>query len=164
MFKVKHGDHKKRLYRIWIGMKYRCNNPNHSYYRDYGARGITVCGEWEKYENFRDWALSNGYQNDLTIDRIDNDKGYSPENCRWITMKKQSNNRRTNRVIECNGEKHTLSEWSEIVGVCVGTLWDRLKNGWSTERALFEPVHNNGGNRRKECPNCGAKMEDGDEA
>lgn len=148
MFEVKHGEHGTRLYGIWKNMKYRCSNPNSPAYKDYGARGIFVCAEWQQYEPFRAWAIANGYRENLTIDRIENDKGYSPDNCRWATMKTQSNNTRMNRIIEFDGAEHTLTEWAEITGVCVATLWDRLKNGWSIERALTEPVHNNGGNRR----------------
>lgn len=158
MFEVKHGEHGTRLYGIWKNMKYRCQNPNSPVYKDYGARSIAVCKDWQEYVPFRDWAMANGYCENLTLDRIENDKGYSPENCRWATMKTQSNNTRQNRIIKYDGVEHTLSEWSEITGVCVGTLWDRLKSGWSIERALTEPVHNNGGNRRADMQD-GAKME-----
>ena len=93
---------KKRLYRIWAAMKQRCTNPKHLGYRHYGARGINVCNEWSHdFKSFYEWSLSNGYDNTLTIDRIDNDKGYSPQNCRWVTMKTQANNKRPRkRVME----------------------------------------------------------------
>ena len=149
----RHNESGSRLYSIWKNMRRRCSNPHCAYYHSYGGRGISVCAEWHKYENFRDWALTHGYKDGLTIDRIDNDRNYAPDNCRWATMKQQSNNTRTNRVIAHNGESHTLTEWSDIVGIRFATLWDRLDNGWSIERALTEPVHNNG--RR---PNCGADM------
>ena len=93
-----HGESETRLYRIWCGMKCRCYNKNRSRYADYGGRGITVCDEWrESFPAFRDWALSNGYADDLSIDRVNDDAGYSPENCRWATVVEQNNNRRKRR-------------------------------------------------------------------
>ena len=84
-----------RLYGIWRGIKRRCLNPNYHHFKNYGGRGITVCDEWlESFKSFYDWAMSNGYQDDLSIDRIDNDKGYDPSNCRWVTMAEQNKNKR----------------------------------------------------------------------
>jgi hypothetical protein len=80
--------------------------------------------------------MANGYLDDLTIDRIDNDKGYSPNNCRWITKKEQANNRSTNRYLEYNGERHTISEWGELLGIDSETLSSRLRRGWSIEKTL----------------------------
>lgn len=87
-----------RLYRIWIAMKQRCYYHRSNHYKDYGGRGITICDEWlHDFVAFRDWAMSHGYADDLSIDRIDNDKGYNPDNCRWATMKEQRHNRRDSK-------------------------------------------------------------------
>lgn len=132
-----HGAAETRLYHIWEGMKSRCMNGSDRSYKDYGGRGITVCAEWENsFEAFRDWALENGYRDNLTIDRENNDGPYSPNNCRWATAKQQGNNRRSNRMIAHNGETHTLTQWAELTGIKYEALCQRLRNGWSVERAL----------------------------
>ena len=113
----KHGQYGTRIYRIWSGMHARCSNPNLPEYLRYGGRGITVCEEWSDFASFYLWACENGYDDSLTIDRIDNDKGYAPENCRWATMKEQSNNKRNNIRVTYQGESHTLKEWAELLGV-----------------------------------------------
>jgi hypothetical protein len=134
---TKHGEAHTRLHYIWSAMKDRCSNPHNHAFEHYGARGIFVCDEWQGYTNFRDWAISNGYEASLTIDRIDNCKGYSPDNCRWTTMKEQSNNRRSNHVISFEGESHTLEEWARIKGLKYGTLSSRINRcHWGIEKAL----------------------------
>lgn len=136
-----HGETGSRLYWIWHGMKARCSNPNDARFADYGGRGIKVCDAWNKFDAFREWAMSNGYAEDLTIDRIDNNGNYEPGNVRWATSKEQQNNKRTNFVVTYNGETHTLKQWSEILGINYFTLHSRItKRGWSIERALEKPA------------------------
>lgn len=130
---------KTKLYRVWSTMKERCYNPNHIKYKNYGARGITICDEWKNsFKAFRDWAYANGYEEGLSIDRIDNNKNYEPSNCRWATMTQQANNKSTNRLIEIDGETHTMTEWSRISGIKAQTIWARLvKYGYSNRDAVF---------------------------
>lgn len=135
--KTKHGKSGTRLYGIWKAMNQRCNNPNHRKYRYYGGKGITVCDEWaQNFQTFFEWSIENGYTDSLTIDRIDNNKGYSPENCQWETVKHQHNHTSGNRFITYNGETHSLAEWGEKVNIKPGVIWDRLARGWAVERAL----------------------------
>lgn len=141
-----HGGRKSRLYDIWRHMKSRCYNPNDQKYHRYGQRGITVCLEWLEFPKFREWAESNGYRDDLTIDRIDNDGNYEPGNCRWATAEQQANNRATRvdaRLITWNGETHSLMEWSKITGIKYKTLSERYRRGWNVPR-LFEEVKSYG--------------------
>jgi len=134
---LRHGSSYDRLYTIWIGMKQRCYYAKHKQFKHYGGRGITVCDEWkDDFQAFHDWSTSHGYSNNLTIDRIDNDKGYSPDNCRWVSMKEQNNNRRNNRNIEFNGEIHSISEWSVITGIPRTTIRNRINRGWTIEKTL----------------------------
>ena len=148
---VNHGDSHKRLHNTWLGMKARCFNKNEPRYKWYGERGIIVCDEWKNdYLAFKEWALNNGYNDKLTIDRIDNNKGYTPENCRWVDMKTQQNNRRNNHYITFRSETHTIMQWSEITGISYGTILNRIKLGWTTERVLTEPIHEKCRNRKVE--------------
>ncbi len=132
----KHGlSHKERLYNIWVGMKQRCRDVNSPDYERYGGRGIAVCNEWkDDYLKFREWAMSNGYKDTLTIDRIDNDGNYCPDNCRWITVATQNNNTSQNTYITHNNKTRNLSEWAKILGINYKTLRSRLYRGWSFER------------------------------
>lgn len=133
-----HGKSKTRLYKIWQGMKKRCYNENCKCYEDYGGRGIKVCDEWKNnFQVFYDWSMSSGYSVNLEIDRIDNDKDYSPDNCRWATRKQQNRNTRQNRYFTYNGETHCLSEWCEILGLNLNTVTSRLyKSKWNINKAL----------------------------
>ena len=134
---VKHGMSYSRLYQVWKDMKGRCYRKTSCCYHTHGGRGITVCDEWLSFVPFRKWALSNGYSDELTLDRIDNNGNYEPSNCRWATMKEQGNNRRTNHVLTHNGETHTMKEWSEITGIKYYTLVARINTlGWSIEKTL----------------------------
>lgn len=126
----------KRLYRIWHNMTERCNNKNNAGFKNYGGRGITVCSEWNNYETFARWALNNGYKDNLTIDRIDNDSGYSPNNCRWATMEDQVRNRRNNRYETINGTTKTVAEWAREYRVNAKTVTERLDRGLDIKSAL----------------------------
>lgn len=114
---TKHADSNSKLYRVWDSMVRRCHNQNHRAFAGYGGRGITVCAEWRDYCGFKAWADKSGYTEGLTIDRIDNDGSYSPDNCRWATRKQQQNNRRCCVYIEHDGKRLTLTQWSELLGV-----------------------------------------------
>lgn len=143
-----HGLSKTRLYEIYYGMKKRCYKENCKAYKNYGARGIKVCDEWlgeDGFKRFYEWAQENGYDETLTIERINNNEGYCPDNCKWSSDKEQANNRRTNHMIKYNGEIHNTKEWAEIIGIPYQTLLARLnKCGWSVEKALTTPLLNKG--------------------
>lgn len=131
-----HGLVYTKLYTVWFNMKSRCLNPKLSSYRYYGGRGITVCDEWLKFENFNDWAINNGYRDDLTIDRINVNGNYEPSNCRWATRDEQANNMTTNRLLTYNGETHNAKEWAKIMNINYTTLHGRLRKGWDVEKIL----------------------------
>lgn len=147
-----HGQTQTRLYAIYRGIIQRCTNPNVKGFIRYGGRGITICEEWrQSFETFREWSIVNGYSDELTIDRIDNDKGYSPENCRWANYTVQGRNRRNVRKITYKGKEKTFLEWSKEKGVSVHTLRYRiLKLHWSIEKAFNVPVEP-GGKAAKIC-------------
>lgn len=128
-----------RLHNIWCAMRERCRTKGCSGYKKYGAKGITVCDEWESFESFRDWAYENGYDDTLTIDRINCHGNYEPSNCRWVTQKVQQNNRSNNIHITCNGETHSPKEWAEITGIPLSNIYDRYFKGWSHERIINQP-------------------------
>lgn len=136
---TKHGGYGTRLYRIWDDMKARCYNHNSISYPNYGAKGITVCEEWKNFKTFMDWALANGYNDKLTIDRIDYNKGYTADNCRWITMMEQSNNRSNNHYITYNGETLTMVQWARKLNISYNLLCQRMSRGWTFEKAILTP-------------------------
>lgn len=122
-------------------MKDRCYNPHHVHYSDYGGRGIIICPDWkDNFQAFYDWAMSHGYSDNLSIDRIDDDKGYYPENCRWATALEQQNNTRFNRKITYEGRTLSVARWADELGMPYTTLYGRLTAGWDLEKALFCPV------------------------
>lgn len=147
---TKHGLEHTRLYGIWTDMIHRCHNPENSSYERYGARGISVCEEWRNdVRVFYDWAINNGYSDDLTIDRVDNNGNYCPDNCRWATRVEQASNRRSNILITRNGETKTMKQWAISEGIPYQVVWQRIKKlGWDTERALTEKVANRGRKRK----------------
>lgn len=142
----KHGLRHSRLYGIWLQMKNRCYNLKTERYPDYGGRGITICNEWkDDFKAFYDWAMSHGYQENLTIDRINNDGNYEPSNCRWITRERQAINKRNNHNITFNGETHCYAEWARITGIPRHAIVNRIAHyGWSIDRALTTPLCNQG--------------------
>lgn len=147
-----HGLKNHRIYGIYHNMVSRCYNSNVLQYSDYGGRGITICPEWidtkNGFLNFYKWSIDNGYSSELTIDRINVNGDYSPENCRWVNMQVQSNNRRNNHLIEINGEIKTLREWSDVFGISQHTVQCRIQRGWETTTALTTPINDKYINRR----------------
>ena len=135
-----HGMWGTRIYRIWKNMKTRCNNPNGKDWKDYGGRGITVCEEWQhNFQAFYDWSMANGYNDDLSIDRIDCDKGYSPDNCRWTDATTQANNKHNNHLITINGVTKTCMAWIKDTGISRSTFYQRLRKGVTGEALIAPP-------------------------
>ena len=126
-------------------MKTRCYNENNPKYKNYGGRGIEVCDEWLDFKNFHEWAISHGFEKGLSLERIDNDKGYCPENCRWATMLEQAKNKRTNIMITYNGITDTLQGWTKRLGFRKNTLRVRIVQlGWGVEKAFNTPIYKQG--------------------
>jgi hypothetical protein len=124
-----HGCSKEPLYTTWYNMIQRCENKNHERYADYGGRNIDVCEEWHDPSCFISWAKNSGYDDDLTLDRINNDCGYSPNNCRWTDRITQGANKRNNHYVEYGGEKRTIAQWAKLFGVRYKILWQRINRG-----------------------------------
>lgn len=145
-----HGLSHTRIDNIYKSMISRCYKKSSKNYERYGARGITVCEEWRNDKTkFFKWAFEHGYSDRLTIDRIDNNLGYSPQNCRWVSNKVQQNNRRNNRRLECRGQTHTMAEWADISGIKESTIFARLKSNWSVEDAIFTRLRGHSGKRQE---------------
>ena len=141
----KHNQSYTRVYRIYAKIKRRCFIEDDPAYPRYGGRGITMCDEWKNsFEAFSKWAYDNGYRDDLTIDRIDNDGNYCPENCRWADIYCQANNTRTNNYQTLNGETKTLSMWCREKGKSYKVVWYRLSKGWTFEDAISKPIASKG--------------------
>lgn len=134
---------KKRIYSVFHNMKSRCYLKTFPKYKYYGEKGIKICDEWIRkngYDNFEYWALNNGYNDSLEIDRIDYTKGYSPDNCRWVDRKTQNNNTRKNKFITYNGETKTIAQWAEIYNIHRCVLNNRISRGMSFLEAINKPV------------------------
>lgn len=151
-----HGHSGTRLYGIWQNMRSRCYNKHNPAYKSYGGRGIFICNEWNNYLNFEEWAISTGYTDELTIDRINVNKEYSPKNCRWTTRKIQGNNKRTNFYITYHGETKTLAEWADILKMPYSKLKFRLYQKWDIEKAF---TNTNYGKKKVQCVETGEIFE-----
>ena len=146
--RTKHGESPKqgrqnasKLYSVWVNMRNRCFNSNNKSFVYYGGRGISVCDEWNEFLNFEKWAIQNGFEENLTLDRIDVNGNYEPENCRWISQKEQMRNTRANHLLTYNGYTKTMADWAEITGIPYSTLKQRInKYNYSVEKALTKPV------------------------
>lgn len=130
-----------RIYKIWMSMRHRCQIPSDANYYKYGARGIQVCDEWRDFSVFYNWAMNHGYSDNLSIDRIDNDGNYCPENCRWVTRQVQANNTRRNKLITYNGKTQSLPDWCRELNLNYKTIRTRINvYNWNVERAFTVPT------------------------
>jgi len=137
---VTHGQSKTKIYNVWRAMRSRCENPNTAAFKRYGARGISVCERWKSFQNFID-DMGECPPN-MTLERVDNDGPYSPENCVWASRAQQSRNNSRNRILEIDGVKKSMTEWSEESGIKAGTIWLRLNKGINPRDAVFNPTRN----------------------
>lgn len=132
---LKHGESGTRLYGIWKGVINRCN-PKNTHSCEYGSRGISVCDEWREYTAFRDWAMTSGYTDSLTIERVDVNGDYCPENCKWITFADQHKNTRKTIIVTHDGVTEPVSWWADKLGIPRSTVYDRIRRGMTPEAAL----------------------------
>lgn len=138
---LKHNMSYTKLYKVWQGMKTRCYDKNFMYYYNYGGRGITICDEWKNdFSKFYEWIINNGYEEGLTIDRINVNGNYEPNNCRWITKREQNNNMNKTIFIEYNGKRQTISQWSKELNISRVALYERIKRGWNAKKTLTTPL------------------------
>lgn len=137
---LKHGMHKTRVYKSWQSMKQRCDNPTDPSYHRYGGRGISYCSTWRYFEHF--FMAMGDRPEGTTLDRVDNNKNYTEDNCTWSTPKQQSRNRSDNRIIEYKGISLCFLDWCKALDIKRTTLSNRLKRGWSVERAFTTAVRN----------------------
>lgn len=153
-----------RLYNIWCGMIQRCENPKRDSYERYGARGIKVCSEWHEFEVFVDWAKANGYDDSLTIDRINSNGNYEPANCRWATVDEQANNKTSNIVLTVGGISGTAKRWADLIGVSEYTIYESVKKrgAESTSKRIADAIRNgdfySSESVRKTCVKCGKEL------
>lgn len=136
-----------RLYRIWSAMKQRCGNPKAKGYSNYGGRGITFCDDWKCFDPFCSWALHNGYSDDLTLERIDVNGNYNPDNCKWIPLTEQTKNTRSNyinKMLTVDGVTKSYAEWAKGVGITPRRLYRRMQRGMSPKTAVTQPCNQRG--------------------
>lgn len=132
--KIKHGMYGTKIYSRWDAMKARCLNKNSKFFKHYGGRGITICKEWLKFENF--YKDMGNCPQGKSLDRIDNNGNYYKENCRWATQEEQCNNMRKNHLLTYKNKTQTIAQWSRELGIGYSTIWSRIKYGWEVEKAL----------------------------
>lgn len=135
---TKHGHHGEPTYWRWNGMRDRCNNPKNKHWKDYGGRGIKCCERWDSFENFL--ADMGERPKGMQLDRIDNNKGYSKENCRWVTCSQNGRNKRDSIYLTFNGETKHIKEWAERTGIPYDSIRNRIKHGWEVDRILTQPT------------------------
>lgn len=140
--RIKHGYAGTRIFSIWRGMKERCDNKNSRSYKNYGGRGISICDEWYDIDTFYSWAMSSGYADDLTLDRIDVNGNYEPDNCKWSTDIEQHNNRNDNIYYERDGKNQSIAMWCRELGIKKGTVYRRIQRGWDIWDALTREKRN----------------------